>query len=228
MTIRGLNHLAFITNDLEKTIRFYRDLLGLTLSSGIGHDGFRHYFFQMGDAAGGGGQIAFFEYEGARPMKRSKFHGSPTREPVGFDHVALTVDSKEDLFALKDGLEAAGINVQGAVDHGTLWSIYFFDPQNNIPLEISWDCLELLQMPAIEDDAPLAVAAEGAAPQPGYWPAVTRPTAPEAMTAQAGNGHPMRQSFIRRGLARPRPGLPDETPGHLSAADPGADPAAAE
>ena len=228
MTIRGLNHLAVITNDLEKTIRCYRDLLGLTLSSGIGHDGYRHYFFQMGDASGGGGQIAFFEYEGAQPMRRTKFHGSPTSEPVGFDHVALTVDSKEDLFALKDRLEAAGIKVQGAVDHGTLWSIYFFDPQNNIPLEASWDCLELLKMPAIEDDAPLAIAAEGAVPQPGHWPAVTEPTAPEAMIAHAGNGHPMRQSFIRRGLARPRPGLPGDPPEGGPDVEPQADPTAAK
>ncbi len=212
MMIRGLNHLAFITDDMVKTIRFYRDLLGLELTAGIGHDGFRHYFFGMGDGhgavgAGGGGHVAFFEYEGAKPMKRDKFHGSPTTEPRGFDHVALTVASKEDLFTLKDRLEAAGVEVHGAVDHGTIWSIYFFDP-NNIPLEACWDCMELLQVPAIEDDAPLAVAAEGAGPQPGHWPEVTAPTPPEAMTAHAGNGHAMRESFLKRGLARAKPDLP--------------------
>ena len=222
MIIKGLNHLAFITDDMTKTIRFYRDLLGLELAAGIGHDGYRHYFFRMGgDQAseqGDGGQIAFFEYAGAKPMKRDKFHGSPTSEPRGFDHVALTVESKEALFALKDKLDAAGVEVHGAVDHGTLWSIYFFDP-NNIPLEASWDCLELLATPAIEDDAPLAVAAEGAGLQPGHWPAVTRPTPPEAMTAKPGNGHAMRRSFLERGLARSKPGLPPDTlpPGHAPA-----------
>ncbi len=39
MLIRGINHLAFITDDMPKTIRFYRDLLGLELAAGIGHDG---------------------------------------------------------------------------------------------------------------------------------------------------------------------------------------------
>ena len=140
-------------------------------------------------------------------MKRGKFHGTPTAEPVGFDHVAFTVDGKEALFALKDKLEAAGVEVQGVVDHGIVWSIYFFDP-NNIPLEASWDCVELLSTPAIEDDDPLAIAAEGAGPQPGHWPAVTEPTPPEQMRAEPGNGFAMRKSFIARGLARARPGLP--------------------
>ena len=49
MSLQGINHLAFITDDMVKTIRFYRDLLGLKLSTGIGHDGFRHYFFQFPD-----------------------------------------------------------------------------------------------------------------------------------------------------------------------------------
>ena len=46
MLVKGLNHLAFITSDMEATIRFYRDLLEMDLISGIGHDGFRHYFFK--------------------------------------------------------------------------------------------------------------------------------------------------------------------------------------
>ena len=29
--IKGLNHLAFITGDMTKAVRFYRDLLGMTL-----------------------------------------------------------------------------------------------------------------------------------------------------------------------------------------------------
>ena len=39
---------------------------------------------------------------------------------------------------------------------------------------------------------------------------MTAPTPPEAMVAHAGNGFPMRQSFIARGIARPLPGLPEE------------------
>jgi catechol 2,3-dioxygenase-like lactoylglutathione lyase family enzyme len=195
MQLTGINHLAFITPDMTRTIRFYRDLLGMELHAGIGHDGYRHYFFQCGAA-----QVAFFEYDGARIMDE-KFHGSPTTKPLGFDHVSFTVASRAELFAYKDKLEAAGIEVTGAIDHGTLWSIYFFD-FNNIPLEITWDCLEIVQPPAIEDDEPMAIAQEGATAQPGHWPDVTKPTPVSEMTARPGNGHAMRDSFLKSGIAR--------------------------
>lgn len=205
MRLLGINHLAFITDDMVATIRFYRDLLGLELSAGIGHDGYRHYFFRLADGAT---HVAFFEYDGATVMTR-KFPGNRTSEPRGFDHVSFTVDTCEDLFALKDRLEAAGIEVEGAVDHGIFWSIYFYDPHNNIPLEATWEFMRLEQMPAISEDDPLAVAAEGAMAQPGHWPGVERRTPPEAMRAETGNGQPMREHFLEHGLARFRDGLPE-------------------
>jgi catechol 2,3-dioxygenase-like lactoylglutathione lyase family enzyme len=195
MRITGINHLAFITEDMEKTIRFYRDLLGMELAAGVGHGGYRHYFFRFGAA-----QVAFFEYEGAKPMVR-KSHGVKSEAPLGFDHVALTVESCAALFHFKDKLEAAGVEVTGTVDHGTIWSIYFFDP-NNIPLEISWDCMALVKTPAMDEDDPMDIVAEGASARPGVWPEVTNPTPPAEMVAHAGNGHTMRESFLRQGLAR--------------------------
>ena len=192
MALQGINHLAFITVDMEKTIRFYRDLLDMELVAGIGHDGYRHYFFQAGNT-----QVAFFEYDGASPMK-PKFHGAPTDAPLGFDHVSFTIGSREELFEMRDKLMAAGIDVTGAVDHGLMWSIYFFDP-NNIPLEISWDTMEITKTPAIDEDDPMAIAAEGAGPQPGVWPEVTRRTPEEEMTAHPGNGYTIRDTFVREG-----------------------------
>ena len=197
MNIQGINHLAFITDDMIKTIRFYRDLLGLKLSAGIGHDGYRHYFFQFPDGAT---HVAFFEYEGASVMNR-KFPGDRTSLPLGFDHVSFTVDFKQDLFALKDRLEVAGFEVEGAVDHGLFWSIYFYDP-NNIPLEATWQFMDILQFPAMSEDDPLDIVDEGSVAQPGKWPAVKNPTAEIDMRAESGNGHPMRQHFLAQGLAR--------------------------
>jgi len=86
-----------------------------------------------------------------------KSHGSPSTTPLGFDHLSISVASKEDLFAPKDTLEAASIEVSGAVNHGFVWSIYFFD-NNNIPLEASWDCIDIVKAPTIIEDDPLAVA----------------------------------------------------------------------
>jgi catechol 2,3-dioxygenase-like lactoylglutathione lyase family enzyme len=195
MPISAINHLAFITPDLDQTIRFYRDLLGMQLFAGVGHDGYRHYFFRFGS-----NQVAFFEYAGARTMER-KFPGVRTEKPLGFDHVSFTVDSADELFAFKDRLEAAGVAVHGAVDHGLIWSIYFYDP-NGIPLELSWELMEVLTPPAVAEEAPMAIVAEGAAPQPGKWPTVQHATPREAFVAKSGNGHVMRETFLRDGTAR--------------------------
>jgi len=201
-TLSGINHLAFITADITGTIRFYRDLLGMELVAGIGHDGYRHYFFRLGD---GTTQVAFFEYDGARPMAE-KFPGDRTDQPLGFDHVSFTLESRAELFSLKDRLEAAGFPVHGAVDHGLFWSIYFYDP-NNIPLEAAWDFMEITEAPAVVDDQPLDIVAEGARPQPGHWPEVTAPTPIEAMTAHGGNALPLRKELLAQGRVRLKDGL---------------------
>ena len=205
MKIKGINHLAFITDDMTKTVRFYRDLLGIELFAGIGHDGYRHYFFMLGD---GSTQVAFFEYDGASPMNQ-KFPGDRTDQPLGFDHVSFTVESREVLFGLKDKLEAAGIHVHGAVDHGLFWSIYFYDP-NNIPLEATWAFMEVTGSPAIVDDDPMDIAAEGSEPHPGHWPDVTNPTPLEEMVATSGNGKPLRQGLLEQGRARFLDDLPED------------------
>ena len=207
MIITGINHLAFITDDMEKTIRFYRDLLAMTLEAGIGHDGYRHYFFRAGNA-----QVAFFEYDGASPMQR-KPHGAMTSAPLGFDHVAFQVESREDLFRLKDRLEAAEVEVSGAVDHGTIWSIYFYDP-NNIPLEASWTLVDVVRPPAMAEDQPMAIVAEGAAAGPmagaegpdagGRHAGACRQRASDAGSFVARGTRPPDRR--RRGRPRPEPG----------------------
>ena len=198
MPIAAINHLAFITPDLPKTIRFYRDLLGMQLFAGVGHDGYRHYFFRFGD-----NQVAFFEYAGASVMEQ-KFPGVRTDKPLGFDHVSFTVDSVEELFAYKDKLEAAGVHVHGAVDHGFIWSIYFYDP-NGIPLELSWELMEVTAPPAVAEEQPMPIVAEGSEPQPGHWPAVTKHTPPSEFKAKSGNGYVMRETFLREGRGRMTP-----------------------
>ena len=81
------------------------------------------------------------------------------------------------------------------------WSIYFKDP-NNIPLEATWQFMEVENAPAMAEDDPLEIVAEGAEPQPGHWPEVTKPTPPERMVASAGNAYRMRQEFVASGAAR--------------------------
>ena len=58
-TFKGINHLALVTGDMDATVTFYRDILGMPLvgALGIEHPPMRHYFFEVGP----GNTIAFFE-----------------------------------------------------------------------------------------------------------------------------------------------------------------------
>ena len=85
-----------------------------------------HIFFQMRD----GSYIAFFDLgddTAALPSPNT---------PSWVNHIALRVDSVDDLRAAKTRLEAAGVEVLGVTDHHIIESIYFFDP-NGIRLELT-------------------------------------------------------------------------------------------
>ena len=168
----GINHLAMATGDMDKTIRFWRDLLGMRLVAGLGQPGYRHYFFQISDYD----LIAFFEWPGVTPVEH-KDHGRPVRGPFVFDHVSFGVEGEDDLWELKGKLEGAGFDVSDVIDHGFIHSIYSFDP-NGIPVEFSHNVegIDVRKNPSMQDFAPSQVTHEGPEPQAGKWPEAKRPT----------------------------------------------------
>ena len=184
VTFRGINHLALVTSNMDETIRFWRDLLGMRLVVGLGHPGYRHYFFEISP----GNMIAFFEWPGTLPAPE-KDHGAPVTGPVAFDHVSFNVDSRQDLWDLKDKLEAAGFWASEVVDHGFIHSLYSFDP-NNIPIEFSFGIrmAEISEAPVLADSDPSSIALEGSEPQPEKWPPVEEPTSPEDRKIYPGLG----------------------------------------
>ena len=172
MKFNGVNHLAMATGDMDKTIRFWRDLLGMRLVAGLGQSGYRHYFFQISD----NDLIAFFEWPGTEPVSK-KEHGRPVKGPFIFDHVSFGVESEDDLWQLKDKLEAAGFRVSDTIDHGFIHSIYTHDP-NGIPIEFSHNVegIDIRKKPQMRDQVPSRVALGGAEPQTEVWPKVEKPT----------------------------------------------------
>jgi catechol 2,3-dioxygenase-like lactoylglutathione lyase family enzyme len=168
----GVNHLAMATGDMDKTIRFWRDLLGMRLVAGLGQPGYRHYFFQIS----GTDLIAFFEWQGVEPVAK-KEHGRPVSGPFIFDHVSFGVETEEDLWSLKDRLEAADFPVSDVIDHGFIHSIYAHDP-NGIPIEFSHNVegVDIRENPQIRDRTPSRITLEGAEPQGRMWPEVATPT----------------------------------------------------
>jgi len=165
-TYTGINHLAMATRDMDMTIRFWRDLLGMRLLAGLGRPGYRHYFFEISAHD----MIAFFEWPGVDKIPE-KDHGVPVKGPFAFDHVSFEVKTEEDLWELKARLEAADIWVSEVVDHGFIYSIYTFDP-NHIPIEFSAPVPggDIRRHPKMKDKEPTAVSREGSEPQPGIWP----------------------------------------------------------
>lgn len=166
----GVNHLAMATGDMDKTIRFWRDILGMRLVAGLGEPGYRHYFFEISQSD----LIAFFEWKDVEPMVK-KEHGRPVDGKFGFDHVSIGVEKEEDLWELKDRLEAAGFKVSEVIDHGFIHSIYTFDP-NNIPIEFSNNVkgIDIRKSPRMGDKQPTSAALEGPEPVKDKWPEVER------------------------------------------------------
>jgi len=162
----GINHLALATSDMDATVRFWRDLLGMRLVAGLGRNGYRQYFLEISERD----MVAFFEWPHVEPLP-DKDHGVPVRGPFGFDHVSVGVARKEDLFELKARLEAAGFWVSEVLDHGFILSIYSFDP-NNIAIEFSWPVpgVDLRARPRMVDTHRPQAGLEGSEPRADAWP----------------------------------------------------------
>ena len=130
-----LHHFAYRCRDAEETRAFYEDLLGLPLVHVVKEDKvpstgednpFVHLFFALKD----GSNIAFFDLgDNVKPDP------SPNT-PAWVNHLALRVDSVEEVANMQKRLEANGVKTLGVTDHGFVKSIYFFDP-NGIRLEFA-------------------------------------------------------------------------------------------
>lgn len=184
----GINHLAMATKDMAGTIRFWRDLLEMRLVAGLGRPGYRHYFFEISDHD----MIAFFEWPQVENIPE-KDHGVPVKGPFAFDHVSIEVAGKDDLWCLKDRLEATGAWVSEVIDHGFILSIYTFDP-NDIPIEFSCpvDDVNVHKQPKMKDTRPLPEALEGPEPNPARQPSVT-PTPADQRNIYPGEGEIFRE-----------------------------------
>ena len=136
VTTRGIDHLAFVTDDLPATMDFYTRVLGMQLvhvrrvpyerdRGQPPYENLRHYFFNMGNDT----LLAFFEYP--KGLARSN------RDlPGGMQHVAFHVPA-ERFDAMIEHVKSCGVNVIGPVPlGGRFWSAYFYDP-NGVRLEIA-------------------------------------------------------------------------------------------
>jgi catechol 2,3-dioxygenase-like lactoylglutathione lyase family enzyme len=128
----GINHLALITSDMDATVRFYHGVLGARLAATVGTPEFRHYFFEFGPHC----TVAFFEYADLTIEPFSKPAGVPHPRATQFDHLALNLPDENALHGLRRRLAEAECEVTDIVEHNSVHSVYFTDP-NGIALEAS-------------------------------------------------------------------------------------------
>ncbi|HEU4897346.1 MAG TPA: VOC family protein [Actinomycetota bacterium] len=124
---RGLHHVACLSSDVERTVRFYQDVLEFPLTDLFENRDYRgsnHFFFDIGN----GNLLAFFDFPGLDLGPYAEVLG-------GLHHIAISV-TPERWEHLKAKLDAAGVPYQ--LESGT--SIYFRDP-DGVRLELIADPL---------------------------------------------------------------------------------------
>jgi catechol 2,3-dioxygenase len=119
-----IGHVHLKVADLDRAIRFYRDLLGFDLLMNMGTAAFL--------SAGG------YHHHIALNTWESQGGSPPAPGTTGLYHFAINYPARRDLAAALVRLLDGGWGIDGASDHGTHEAIYLHDPDFN-GLELAWD-----------------------------------------------------------------------------------------
>jgi catechol 2,3-dioxygenase-like lactoylglutathione lyase family enzyme len=120
--LRGVNHVALVCRDMARTVRFYRDVLGMPLvktielPSGMG----QHFFFDIGNDD----CLAFFWFANARPAQPGVSHapvlpdsgGDISSAHASMNHLAFDVPL-ERFEEYRQRLIDEGVEVSMVLDH---------------------------------------------------------------------------------------------------------------
>lgn len=153
--IRGVNHIALVCADMARTVRFYRDVLGMPLVKTIDlPTGGQHFFFDMGN----NNCLAFFWFPEAKPAAPgvSNSPGLPDRADITTAHASmnhLAFDVPLERFEeYRQRLVDEGVEVSLVLDHDDseyqvarefhpgvfVRSFYFFDPDGILLEFAAW------------------------------------------------------------------------------------------
>ena len=120
-----IGHVHLKVSDLERSIEFYRDVLGFELT--------QRYGTQAAFLSAGG-------YHHHIGLNTWQSHGGSPPAPgtTGLFHAAILYPNREALANAYQRLREAGVRLDGAADHGVSEALYLTDPDNN-GLELYWD-----------------------------------------------------------------------------------------
>jgi catechol 2,3-dioxygenase-like lactoylglutathione lyase family enzyme len=118
----GFNHVATLTADMARTVKFYRDAFEAELVFEMDAKG-DHPRMSILDL-GGGAALNVFEVPADEIIGERRRQG----HRGAIDHYALAVSSRDELEAVKGRLVAAGAEIGEIQRLGSEWSLFFRDP----------------------------------------------------------------------------------------------------
>jgi catechol 2,3-dioxygenase-like lactoylglutathione lyase family enzyme len=132
-TLQGIGHVGLFVTDLERSKRFFRDLVGLTITDQVD-----------------GGPI----FLSSRPQEehhelvlvagRNMPEGAKVLQQLSFRCTSL-----EAVIDYYKRLRVARVRLQQVVSHGNAVGVYFFDPDGN-RCEIYWDTGLIARQPFVD------------------------------------------------------------------------------
>lgn len=115
---KQLGHLVLRVRDVEKSEKWYADVLGLhTTNKRAG----RMVFMSAGDSASH--ELALMSLGPDAP--------GPESNRVGLYHFAWEMESFDDLRTLYQEMKQKNVKIGGIGDHGISIGVYLFDPDGN-------------------------------------------------------------------------------------------------
>lgn len=121
MRIKELGHVVLYVSSLERSVYFYRDILG---------------FSEVGRMnLGTGGAVTFSSGRTHHELMLIGIGGKPREKHIpepGLYHIGFKIgDSHEDIVRAYEELKEAGIALDGSSDHTVTHSLYIHDPDGN-------------------------------------------------------------------------------------------------
>jgi catechol 2,3-dioxygenase len=119
-----IGHVHLKVADLDRSVAFYRDVLGFELraempgAAFLADDGYHHHIGLNTWSSAGGPPAA--------------------RGTTGLFHLAIVYPTREELAVALRRVLDAGVQLSGASDHGVSEAIYLNDPDLN-GIELYWD-----------------------------------------------------------------------------------------
>ncbi len=120
-----IGHIHLKVTDLERSLQFYRDLLGFELQQ------------MFGDGAAFISAGGYHHHIGLNTWHSKNAAPAPVRA-AGLYHTAILYPSRKDLAIVVKRIITAGYPMTGASDHGVSEAIYLNDPDKN-GVELYWD-----------------------------------------------------------------------------------------